>query len=348
MVITQRPSNLNFSGNVPDIILDDVTEAVSFKLLRGNELILEEEYLPDVSGRARIRISKLIDLLLYTEVPDYSSTIYHQTNAYGSFRAEIDAETIEFVVIKGFLQRLDFDVDHFLTYNWLTTQPTEKTVKFHDPEWLTCYPRQTVSVRIRATFASGSTQTVTYGTLQANKVQSINLNPGIVLGLFSQEPVQWEVFTEASGQQRQYIQTYRYSLTCDEYDDLFVFENRLGGVDTIRFTGTSSRIDSTLFENARFDDFVVDFFAEPELTVEKNTGPIATKAELNHALDFFRSVRKHHLTRGFLAGIYLSDKPTLESTKGTLNSYTFNYSYSDFKVAYPEIAIPPKFLELPE
>lgn len=348
MTITQQPAEINLSGNVPDFIIDDVVDFVAFRLYQGANQILNEQYYPDADGIVRVKVSNLISLLLYPEVPDYSQPVYHQEHAYSTFTAEIDTDSVEFIVVKGFLQRTDFDVEQFLRFNWLTTQPTIKPVKFHDPEWLTCYPLEVLAVRIRATFATGTTQTITYASLEPNKVQSINLNPGMVIGKFPQEPVKWEVYTEASGQPRQYTQTYRYSEVCDEFDDLFVFENRLGGIDTIRFVGISSRSDSTLFENARFDEYVVDFLAEPELAIEKNTGPIATRLEMNHALDFFRSIRKHHLTRGYIAGIYLGEKPILESTSGALNSYTFNFSYSDFKVAYPEIAIPPQLLELPE
>lgn len=348
MVITQQPAAINLSGNVPDFILDGVAGMVSFKLYQGETQILDEQYYPDTEGRIRVKVADLINLLLYTQVPDYSQTVFHQSNAYSEFTADIDANIISFVVIKGFLQRMDFDVEQFLQFNWLTTQPTNKVVKFHDPEWLTCYPLEALAVRIRATFAAGTQQTITYTSLEANKVQTINLNPGLIIGQFSQEPVKWEAYTEASGQLRQYVQTYRYSQECDQYDDVFVFENRLGGIDTIRFNGMLSRSDSTLFENARFDEYVVDFFAEPELAAEKNTGSLATEDQLNHALDFFRSVRKHHLLGGYIAGIYLSDKPALDSAKGLLNNYTFNFSYSDFKIAYPEIANPPQLLELSE
>jgi len=349
MTITQQPSAVNLSGNLADFILDDVAAPVTFKLYQGATQVLDELYHPDVNGRIQIKFRELVDMLLYAEVPDYSQTVYHQQYAYSEFTANIaEEDPIVFTVVKGFLQRADFDVDQFVSFNWLTTQPTNKAVKFHDPEWLTCYPLEAVNVRIRATFSNGTTQTITYATLEANKVQSINLNPGLIIGQFSAEPVKWDVYTEASGQQRQYIQTYRYSTVCDEYDDLFIFQNRLGGIDTIRFIGTATRADSTLFENARFDEYVVDFFAEPELAMQKSTGSLATRAELDHALDFFRSMRKHHLTRGYIAGIYIAEKPALESTKGLLNNYRFGFSYSDFKIAYPEIATPPQLLELPE
>lgn len=348
MTITQQPDAINLSGNIPDFIIDDVVDYVLFRLYQGGTQIVDERYYPDTDGRVRVKVYDLISMLLYTEVPDYSQTVFHQSYAYDTFTADVDSEIIDFVVVKGFLQRSDFDVEQFLRFNWLTTQPINKPVKFHDPEWLTCFPLEAVSVRVQATFADDTTQAITYALLEANKVQSINLNPGLIIGQFSQEPVKWEVYTEALGQLRQYIQTYRYIQFCDEYDDLFVFENRLGGIDTVRFVGTSTHSDSTIFENARFDEYVVDFFAEPELSVQKNTGSLATRLERDHALDFFRSMRKHHLTRGFIAGIYLDDKPALESTKGVLNSYTFSFSYSDFKTAYPEIAIPPQLLELPE
>ncbi len=347
MTIQQQPESLNLSGNVPDFILTGVTDMVSFKLYQDATLLLDEQYYPDTDGRIRIKMADLISQQLFIQVPDYAQTVFHQPQAHGAFTAEIDEDPLNFTVVKGFLQRPPFDVPHFLQHNWLTTAPYIKAVKFHDPEWLTCYPVSSVVVRIRATFPDATTQTVTYATLEANKVQSINVNPGLIIGLFTQEPAKWEIYTEASGQQRQSTRTYLYGTGCDQHDDLFVFENRLGGIDTIRFTGTATRNDSSLFENARFDEYVVDFFAAPELSVQKNTGPLGTRLQLNHALDFFRSLRKHHLTHGFIAGIYL-DKPVLESTKGELNSFTFDFSYSDFKIAYPEIAIPPQLLDLPD
>lgn len=349
MTITQQPDALSLSGNIRDFIIEEVAAAIPFKLYHGSSLILDELYYPDNNGIVRVKLSDLVSMMLYSSIPDYSQTVYHQSAAYGQFSVEIDEENpINFTVVKGFLQRADFDVEQFLRFNWLTTQPTNKAVKFHDPEWLTCYPVEAVDVRIRATFADATTQIITYATLEADKVQSINLNPGLIIGLFSNEPIKWEVYTEASSQQRQYIQTYRNSTQCDEYDDLFIFQNRLGGIDTIRFTGTATRADSTQFENARFDEYVLDFFAEPELAMQKSTGSLATRAELDHALDFFRSMRKFHLARGYIAGIYIAEKPALESTKGLLNNYRFGFSYSDFKVAYPEIATPPQLLELPE
>lgn len=347
MTIVQQPSALNLSGNLPDFILEDVSPSVTFQLFRGADQVLNEVYYPDSKGRVRVKLSDLINQMLDVAVPDFLPVVFHQENAYADFSVVIDSgDPIPFRVIKGFLQRAPFDVDQFLSFNWLTTQPITKLVKFHDPEWLTCYPTEHADVLIRATFANGSKQTITYTTLEPNKVQSINLNPGTVIGLFDEEPIRWEVFTIASGQQRQYVQTYRYEQHCDEHEDIFVFENRLGGVDTIRFIGRAERRDSTLFEFARFDEFTSDYFGEPDLTVNKNTGPLTTVDQRNHALDFFRALRKHHLVAGFIAGIYM-DAPTLTSVSGQINTFEFDFKYSDFKIAYPEIATPPQLLELP-
>ncbi|HWK58097.1 MAG TPA: hypothetical protein VNQ80_12195 [Parapedobacter sp.] len=349
MTISQQPHALNLSGNVPDFILEDVAVSVTFKLYQGSTLMLDELYYPDVDGGVRVKVADLIHQLLYAKVPDYSQTIFHQQHAYGEFTVNIDDEDpIVFTVVKGFLQRADFDVEQFFRFNWLTTQPTSKAVKFHDPEWLTCYPIEAIDVRIRATFSDATTQTITYATLEAGKVQSINLNPGMIIGQFSAEPIKWEVYTEANGQSRQYVQTYRYGEVCDQYDDLFVFENRLGGIDTIRFTGTMRSVAGTSTANARFDEYTTDYFSEPIGTLQKNTGALATRSQLNHALDFFRAIRKHHLYLGYITGIYFSESPAPEYIQRELNSYTFSFGYSDFKVAYPEIAIPPQLLELPE
>lgn len=349
MTITQQPSALNLSGNLPDILLSDVTLPVSFVLSRGASLLLSEMYYPDTAGKVRIRLSDLIHQHLHAVVPDFTQTVYHQDTAYADYTATVNSEPpINFRVVKGFLQRGDFDVNQFLSYNWMTTQPTSKTVKFHDPEWLTCYPLEPVDVKIRATFPDGTNATVTYATLETNKVQSVQLNPGIIIGLFATEPLHWDIYTESAGQLRHYAQRYRYSEQCDAHDDVFVFENRLGGVDSIRFVGVKVDDNSAQFENARFDELVFDYFAEAELAMQKNTGLLATTVARSHALDFLRSVRKHHLNRGFITSIYLTEKPSTDIIDGQLNSFTFTYAYSDFKVAYPEIATPPALIELPE
>lgn len=346
MVVIQQPGAINYSGNLPDFVLESVSGTTVFQLFRDNAAVLTERYSPDPYGRVRIRLSDTIHRMLHTDLPDYNQTVFIHNDAYVSFVAEIDGNAYPFSVLKGFVQRKPFNVPFFLKFNWLTAQPKIKTVKFHDPEWLTCLPAEDVGVFIRATMEDGSTVTVPYASLQSGKLQSVKLNPGVVIGLFADEPIKWEVYTEFGGERRQYVQTYINSKQCDEYDDLFVFESRIGGVDTIRFTGIAQRSDGTVFENARFDEYTRDYFAEPSLTVTKETGYIGDKLVLFHALDFFRSARKHHVYSGDISSIYLLE-PEIVNIKGELRSYSFRFGYSDVKSAYPDWALPPHLLDLP-
>lgn len=346
MVIVQQPAPINYSGNLPDFLLEAVTETVVFQLSLNGTPIIGERYSADNEGKLRIRLSDTIHRLLHTELPDYNATVYVQENAYSSFTADINGNQYPFNVLKGFIQRKQFNVPFFLKFNWLTAQPKIKKVKFHDPEWLTCLPEEAVTMFVRATFEDDTTQTMTYATLEPGKLQSIKVNPGIIVGLFDEEPIKWEIFTEFGGVLRQYVQTYVYSKECDQYDDLFVFESRIGGIDTIRFTGEAVRSDGTTFENARFDEYTKDYFAEPSLVVNKDTGPIGDRLQLFHALDFFRSSQKHHLYRGYISSIYLLE-PEIDNIKGMLRSYQFRFGYSDIKSAYPDWALPPHLLDLP-
>src|SRR5690606_26651543 len=149
MTITQQPDAINFSGNLADILLSEVSGSVPFKMYQDGLQVINELYYPDTNGRVRIRLQELVHNLLYAEIPDYNETVFEQKHCKSDFSVEIDTEQFEFTVVKGFLQRLPFDVEHFLRFNWLTTQPTVKPVKFHDPEWLTCYPLEASALRLR-------------------------------------------------------------------------------------------------------------------------------------------------------------------------------------------------------
>ena len=327
------------SGNLADIVLTDLLEPVVLLLSVGATTILTETYRP-FAGSVTIKLREIVHNYLEVSIPDYLDTVYHQTPGYATFSVDlisgVSEEEFDFTAIKGFLQRPDFDVELFVRQNWLTFQPRDKRVEFHDPEWLTCYPLENSVVRIEATFADETTSVITYASLEANKLQSVKLQPGEVMGLFPEDPVSYKVWVEVSGQKRQYEQKYIIDTPTNPlFNDVFVFENRFGGVDTIRFTGQKRFNHGADIASALFDEYDLEYYAHPELTVDKNTGFFKSEKQRLFALDFFRSINKYHVFNGRPARILTSDL-LLESIPGQLASYSFSFQYSDFKDNMPE------------
>lgn len=341
MKIEQKPAALNFSGNLIDILISDLTEAVTLELSDSSGLLLQEKYTP-FAGKVRIRLKDIIHSLLEVEIPNYNDKVFVQNKGWGNFSVKLTSatisETITFIVIKGFLQKHPFDVELFVRQNWLTFQPRNKAISFHDPEWLSCFPTESSSIIITGTFENGQQQTVTYANLSANKLQAVRLQFGDISSLFSQDLVSFTVWSQVSNQIRQYEQSYTLQPTPYLNSDIFVFENRLGGIDSIRFNGQKKYHHSTDFEAALMDEDTNEFFADPTLTIEKETGFLKSKSERLLALDFFRSKNKYHVLGGRPVRITTKNLQ-LESTAGELINYSFNFEYSGTENTWPEFGI---------
>ena len=349
MTITQQPASLNFSGNLPDILVNGLVAPVKVVLSDASGDLLTENYTPFV-GAVRIRLREVIHSLLTIEIPVYEEPVYVQADGYREFTVSLsvgvdgspgfESESISFTVIKGFLQRQPFDVDLFVRQNWLTFQPRVKRVEFHDPEWLTCFPLEASQVCIEGVYADGSVSTVTYASLAIGKLQSVNVQPGEVIGLFAAGLVGYRVWVEAAGQIRQYKQEYILVPSADRFfNDVFVFENRLGGLDAVRFAGQKKFDHGAETESALIDEYSLEYFGAPDLTIEKNTGFFRSEPDRLFALDFFRSVNRYHVLGGRPARILVSNQ-NLENIPGQLANYSFSFKYSDNKDALPEYGTP--------
>ncbi|MFD2962762.1 MULTISPECIES: hypothetical protein [Olivibacter] len=245
-------------------------------------------------------------------------------------------EMFTFSVIKGYLQRQPFNLDYFLKSNWLTQQPRTKILKLQDPEWLNCYTPVACSVKVQATYDDDTMQRYDLVELDAEKYYSIDVRPGRIASMSVKKLVAYEVWTEAGGIQTRYKQAYWITDQYYDYYDVFLFENRFGGIDSIVFTGQLTRRDSIVVESAVFDEETFDYFVDPDLTIEKHTGYFLSPQHRNHALDFLRSKQKYHIVGGKPVRISVS-ATQYESIDGQLNSFPFTFRYSDVKDNIPNL-----------
>lgn len=322
MPVVDQPSSLSLSGNLKDILVSGVTGPLSFTLSRNGVQVLNEVYQPNSQQIVQIKLKNLINELLEISVPSFMSDVYHQEKGYANFTAAVGAENITFRVVKAGVDIASVNASNFLASNFLTWQPQQKQVKYYDPEWLSYYSASATTVRVRGYFAGGTQQTITLATLAAGRLSTINVNYGHIRGKFVNQPLYYDVWTEVGSTRNSFIQRYILDTSCNDFDDVFVFENTLGGIDSVRFIGDKVNRDSYDVDSALYDEVNKEYFSEADRFIEKSTGYFKDDRARVWALEFFASAQRYHLSDGVLNRILVS-KPTLESTKHQLNHFVF-------------------------
>ncbi len=138
------------------------------------------------------------------------------------------------------------------------------------------------------------------------------------------------------------MQRYVLADGVDGTPDHFVFENSLGGFDTICFRGDRKDIAEPESLNAVFDDRTLEYDVDWQRSFQKNTGYFPDLNARLWALDFFSSANRYHLADGVLHRIVVSD-PKLEATEGELAGYEFTYAYAKQSryLNLPRVPVPP-------
>lgn len=319
--LIQQPQQYNFAGNLSDIVLmSDVP--VSFSLAG----LLDEIYYPDNEGLITIPLRAFFEAHLHApdlnDIPDSGLPLVPYTFS-------IDGkEGGTFHVLPGGVANKALDTEVFLYSNFLTWQPQTRRVSYHEPQWLRYVALQACSVKVKAYFAEGDPVTVTLKELAALTQYSLDMNYGRIRGLFDQQPVYYDVWTEAPDRSRlSFVQRYVLREDGDDTEDFFVFENSLGGFDTIRFTGDRKEVAEAESSNAVFDGDTNEYGVDYSKAWLKQTGYIPDERTRLWVLDFFSSSRRYHLADTSLERIFVT-KPKLESTAGEVAGYEFTFAYS--------------------
>lgn len=319
--LIQQPQTYNFAGNIADIVLmSDVPVTFSIPLL------LEEVYYPDPDGHITIPLRAFFEAHLHApdlnDIPDGGLPLSLYTFCIDG------TEGGTFYVLPGGVANKALDTEVFLYSNFLTWQPQTRRVSYHEPQWLRYLATVACEVKVRGYFAERDPVTVTLKELAALTQYSLDMNYGRIRGLFDQQPVYYDVWTEAPDRSRlSFVQRYVLREDGDDTEDFFVFENSLGGFDTIRFTGDRKEVAEAESRNAVFDGDTNEYGVDYSKAWLKQTGYIPDERTRLWVLDFFSSCRRYHMGVDSLNRIFVS-KPKLESTTGEVAGYEFTFAYS--------------------
>lgn len=336
MDIAQLPS-LMLSGNFPE----EVTfqgNAQTVVISMNGETLLEEYYEHDGSYIIHLRLREFFHSLLETVLP--TSDLFIQESSAADFSIQVEDQsgpvTYSFRLVKGGVDSASLvDSTTFLWANFLTWQPPVKKVKLLDPQWLTYYSVQESRLMVQATYQeAGELVTavpVLFYTLPEYKKCTLNVQFQHLWNEFmdgDRAPYYIDCWIEDEGQDKK-TYTQRYVLTGDfhEFDDLFCFENSLGGIDVIRFTGEQEYTPKHEIKSALFtaETREYDILVNREFT--KNTGYFRNDYEAVWAGDFLLSMNRYIFLSGAAFRVVVNSFESKE-IKTEFNYFSFTYSYS--------------------
>ena len=324
MKIIQQPDILSFAGNMNDFVIEDVAKSLVFKLSVDGMVIVDEVYVAE-GGEVRVSMKDIVDCFLSISIPRADSDYIIQSLAVKKFKAEIEDSVIEFTVVKGGISNVAESSAVFLKTQWLTLQPQEKRIVMHQPEYLSYYAMVACLIKMTVYLADGSANE-TLLALEAGNLYTVDVSYLKISGKFDRVVGCYDVWVEnEAGQRLTYVQRYILSQSNTE-TNVYLFENTLGGIDSVVFTGRfTEKIQTegtvtTVLEESTDSDIDLNF------SCEQNTGFIPSIDYARWLRSFFVSKQRYHVA-GALRRIYLRESEN-GFTKNSLNDFTFEFFYS--------------------
>lgn len=327
-MITPTLNNLEFSKNFPTLRCTGYAQPVAVQLSVAGVQVLDEQYMNDAAGGFDLRLKNLLHSLLKVQLP--SSQISLQEDSLVYIQLTIATDVFNCYVAKGGVNYSQFPIAanyalNFCKYNFLTWQPLQKQVPDLSNQYLTYYSSLNCALKYRVLPAD---QTGTMDSPAAWEVNTYDLQELIGMGSISLEgATQVDVWAELPGGVQSKVQSFVFRQLISETEDRFVFENSLGGWDTVIFTGDLSEVDSHEVNRALIDEQEQEYDITYTRTFKKDSGYIPTEAERLWLREFFTSINRYHVTPDGLKRILVKSFEN-ETRKGELNAFSFTFTYS--------------------
>ena len=327
--IIQKPDTLSLSRNLKELIISTSSE-ISLQLLKGDSMLLEETYLPDVNNRVHVDLADIVTSTLSLTMPSGDAVSTSQSSVYSDFTVKVDGTSVaEFTAVRSGVERFSDTAANFLTANWLTWQPQVKEVLHDQPEWLTYYPASgSCACYARFYYTDGTSGEIK--VCDVSQCVSINTRFSKLWALDESGKERYGVIDvyikDAQGLRLTYVQRY---VLCSQgaLDEVYLCENSLGGLDTFRFYGDRKLVPEIGYTSLLLDNSYTA--ADPDLSRKwsQNTGML-TGRECEWCWELFRSSAAYHLYRGTILPIVLDASSVEKSAMSVLAAYSFDYRYA--------------------
>ncbi|MDR1198702.1 MAG: hypothetical protein LBK94_06775 [Prevotellaceae bacterium] len=334
--VISKPEGLCLSGNLPKIKVQSDAQ-VRVQLLAGEKTLLDETYTPDFDSLVLLDIADVVINELTFTVP--AANVFIQPDIRKNFVLKINTTSYNFTALRCGIRDFGDTATNFLTKNFLTWQPREKKITRNQPEFLTYHATQASFLFITAYYETGMKLGIGSVAMTAGNVYTVNI--GSMLKSLPKTLVAVEAVVYATGFPSNKISKYQYYSIAEELPDdrYFLFENSLGGIDTVRCTGEIKSEPEFTREAALMGDTELTFFTEKKDAVTQNTGNIK-RSEAAWLHDFFISKKTYVLTENKLKSVVIDSITAEASSKEDLRSFEFTYrpaETSDYLIIYERL-----------
>lgn len=350
ITIVSQPQELNYTLSLPRLRYRSDKASTTVTLYRGTVKILEEKYFPfDANTPLELDFDTLIHGLQNIDYPTTEEIITHN-NAAGSYKIVIadsdGSKEITFEAMKGYYYSQPLDLQMFFSTAWLNVVSYRRHVRSFQPVYLTAFARQKVNIKVKAVFEDATTQVFSFGTMVSGKVQTVDVSPYLVQQRSVKKITEYFVYGTDDASKQNMQQLHYVIEPFNRYtDDFFVFQNRLGGWESIELTGQKTNDYKNAPSVALFDKRTVKYADDRTRTVKKNTGYISGHDRRVLLVEMINSDQCYHILDGAPRLINFKE-PTVDLTDGSLNEIDLEFTYSDPLLANPLIEPRPNYLTI--
>lgn len=320
--IISKPATLSLAYNLTKFKISSTVE-IRFKLSLGATLLIDESYTPDANNEIEIDVTDIVLEQLALSLP--TTDLFIQGNIVKTFTALVDDIESTFTCIRAGVENLTDTAANWLKYNWLTWQPQVKQVSSSQPEWLSYYAQETSYVKVKFYMSDNTTFTHALATLNAGNCYSINTQFAHIMSLHEgSKQGYYDVWVEnGAAIVLSYVQRYIYKAS-ELTDEIFLFENSLGGIDSVALAGESifaPEVEHALAlyneESEQIDGTAIRYF-------RKSTG-WKSKTEYKWLWEIIRAVRCFKVDAGVIRRITIKESGLNDSSMEDMKSFEFVY-----------------------
>lgn len=343
--IIQGPSGLCFTGNLEDIVLKRLTTTASTVKMTvsfdGVVYCQNTEFYYDSTGFIRIRTRDMVKGLICYKLPNNIEQLPFTDMSLkfideSGFRKNVTAQLIE-----GGVPPQNQVGGDWWQQNFLTWQPQIVKMPEWQPQWLTVikpsYGPKAIRIIASLYTEEGTAITrdittittpgltrlhVSYWQLWRRDEEFVTPTAYDIYGIALDDPA---APNESGKPNSPYVQRYELRPT-QLFDRCFIFQNSLGGFDSVMATGISTYIptgDSNIFVNNGEESEITGAYSS---VWEQNTGYIPDSRTVRQWHEFLNSTNRYlYIGEGNIWQKIVVDEYDVKDKTGVLSSYTFKY-----------------------
>lgn len=317
---------ISFLENLPDAVISEAGIPVEVSVIFDNKILLNKMKLtPNAGGNVVVRLKDMIRRVASIAEIDVRPRDLPRLRVSEHFSSSPVTRSVS--IIPGGPSVPIGNTAEWLAKNFLTCQPQIIETTPSQPQYLTMAPLEGMSVQSKLYTAEGKTSVKTIAEFGRDYYYEQFRTD--FLSLWDEHcrsekvtPICYDVFGEGIHPQRYVLRPARYNDVC------FLFENMLGGLDSIMISGQQSYQPEgkvTSFQNFEIEREIHNDFTS---VWEANTGILETEGMARQFQDFLKSTKRWVIHERIAKRIVVSDYK-VKHIRGEANSYTFKYHLSE-------------------